>query len=501
MNEVVNNFLPYLNSNNSNTYNPYQSNDSSYGYDSNTASTQSSYLNLLAGMIGTYANKSNTNGAYTSNNTSFWGAMGGYGGSYSSQPYSFLGNNTSTAYTGNVDSTTDYATDNFLTTGTPATISDQINSDQIKKNNLLLLLGAYFSNKPQPTPQPVVTPEPPVYEQPAPPPTVVTPEPPAPPPPTVVTPEPPAPPPPPVVKPDPPAPKPQPVVKPPSKPQGPVAANEHSAYWGDPHVADADRKDQNKTRANNFTVDGKGTFNLLTDKGVVLNAQHKALPKDKKGNVPWVTGRIDLKLGNEDVILDDKGKPTLNGKALEKDKPITTKDGTVVKWNGSKLETTNVNKGEYNMSFTLNKNTKGKDKNNSYIDTDIRTTAKGVNSDGVMPKGILGEGFDADKDVRKSLKTDKDKYRAPDPKTDAPKSDSKKDGNNDSKGSGKGNSKGSDSKGSSKSSSSKSSGKSDSKSSAPEPSKGSSKSSGKSDSKSSAPAPSKGSSKSSSKGK
>ena len=110
MYEVVNNFLPYMNSNNSNAYNPYQSNDSTYGYDSNTASTQSSYLNLLAGMIGSYANKPHTNGAYTSNNTNYWGAMGGYGGSYSSQPYSFLGNNTSTAYTGNVDSTNDYAT-------------------------------------------------------------------------------------------------------------------------------------------------------------------------------------------------------------------------------------------------------------------------------------------------------------------------------------------------------------------------------------------------------
>ena len=283
------------------------------------------------------------------------------------------------------------------------------------------------------------------------------------------------------------------MVTPPPQPQGPVAANEHSAYWGDPHVADADRKNQNKTRVNNFTVDGKGTYNLLTDKGVVLNVQHKALPKDKKGKVTWVTGRIDLKLGNEDVILDDKGKPTLNGKALEKDKPITTKDGTVVKWNGSKLETTNVNKGEYNMSFTLNKNTKGKDKNNSYIDTDIKTTAKGVNSDGVMPTGILGEGFDPDKDVRKSLKNDKAKYKVADAKQDVPKSDSKGAGNNDSKGAGNNDSKGSDSKGSSKKSSSKSSGKRETKSSAPAPCKSSFKAA--------APAPNKSSSKSSGKGK
>ncbi len=389
MSDLLDSFLPYVGSN-TQASNPYT-------YGGNTTNNNSSYWNALAGWGGGVANSSYNNGAYTSNNTNYWGAMGGYGGSSSSKPYSFLNTNTDThtADSTGADCSPDYSSDDAYTKDL-----EEAPSTQEKKNNLLLLLGGYFSNKPKITPAPVVEPDPPIY----------TPDP-------------------------PPAPTPAPAPKPEPKPEAPIAANQHTAYWGDPHVADADRLNQSNTKAVNFDVQGKGTYNLLTDKGVVLNAEHKewgdpAANKDK-GATPYVVGKVDLSLGDQKLALDDKGNATLNGKAIEKDKPVTATDGTVVKWDGNKLEAANANKGEYNMSFTLNKSTDEKGNNTSYIDTNITSTAKGVNSDGVMPTGILGEGFDADKNVRTELKHDQATYKVADGKTpeadakEAPKADAK----------------------------------------------------------------------------
>ncbi|MCE2930419.1 MAG: hypothetical protein LW809_03395 [Vampirovibrionales bacterium] len=150
----------------------------------------------------------------------------------------------------------------------------------------------------------------------------------------------------------------------------------------------------------------QGTYNLLKDKNIQLNAEHKSIPgwQQPGGVLPWVTKKIDMLLGDQQLILDDNGNATLNGKALEKEKPFTTKDGSVLKWNGTELIAENTNNGEYNMKFTVNtlKDANGQDVR--YIDTDLSSTAKGVNSDGVMPTGILGEGFDADAEVRLALK-------------------------------------------------------------------------------------------------
>ncbi|MFN7310412.1 MAG: hypothetical protein ACK5T0_03490 [Vampirovibrionales bacterium] len=204
-----------------------------------------------------------------------------------------------------------------------------------------------------------------------------------------------------------PQPTPEPPTPPDPEPARPiVAANEDSAYWGDPHVVDADRADKTDKRTHQFDVMGEGTYNLLKDKNIQLNAEHKSVPgwQAPGGVLPWVTKKVDMLIGDQQLVLDDSGNATLNGKALEKDKPFTTKDGSVLKWNGTELTAENVNNGEYNMKFAVNtaKDNNGQDV--SYIDTDVSTTAKGVNSDGVMPSGILGEGFDADNEVRIALK-------------------------------------------------------------------------------------------------
>jgi hypothetical protein len=373
MNNLLDSFLPYVGSTSSNAF-------TSNG--ENTKNSNSDFQKALAAYVGRSINSSYNNKASKSNNPNSLIAMGGY--KSSPKPYSFLGSNTSGIILNNDLETSE-------------TVGD--------KKNALLFLGSYFANKAKTPTAPFVKPDPAMYI--------------------------------PQLKPEAPIvapPKPEAPIIPPPKP-APIAANQHTAYWGDPHVADADRLNQSNTKAVNFDVQGKGTYNLLTDKGVVLNAEHKewgdpAANKDK-GATPYVVGKVDLSLGDQKLALDDKGNATLNGKAIEKDKPVTATDGTVVKWDGNKLEAANANKGEYNMSFTLNKSTDEKGNNTSYIDTNITSTAKGVNSDGVMPTGILGEGFDADKNVRTELKHDQATYKVADGKTpeadakEAPKADAK----------------------------------------------------------------------------
>jgi hypothetical protein len=192
--------------------------------------------------------------------------------------------------------------------------------------------------------------------------------------------------------------------------RGTVAAEQNSSYWGDPHVADADRANQNNRNASNFIVTGAGTFNLLKDKNISLSAEHKKYDKWKID----VTNQVNLALGDSKLVYNAYGEPTLNGVKLEKDKLMTLSDGSKVTWNGSnKLNVTNANYGEYNLDMTVqtsgNKNADGT--NIKYLDTYVTSTNKGVFSDGIMPTGILGEGFDVDNIVRTKLNFGLENYK------------------------------------------------------------------------------------------
>ncbi|MFN7311068.1 MAG: hypothetical protein ACK5T0_06830, partial [Vampirovibrionales bacterium] len=107
------------------------------------------------------------------------------------------------------------------------------------------------------------------------------------------------------------------------------------------------------------------------------------------------------------------GEPTLNAVKLEKGKIMTLADGSSVNWDGTKLSVTNANYGEYNLDIELrttgHKNADGT--NVKYLDTYVTSTNKGVFSDGILPTGILGEGFDADKDVRTKLNFELENYK------------------------------------------------------------------------------------------
>jgi hypothetical protein len=189
----------------------------------------------------------------------------------------------------------------------------------------------------------------------------------------------------------------------------PVAANESSGYWDDPHVTDADHPDQNDKYAINFSVTGAGTYNLLKDKNIALSAEHK-----KYDN--WaieVTNQIDLALGTSNVVFNAYGDPTLDGVKIEKGQIMKLSDGSSVNWDGTKLSVTNANYGEYNLDINLQDwgaiNTDGS--RIKYLNTYVNSTDKGVFSDGILPTGILGEGFDADKDVRTKLNFELENYR------------------------------------------------------------------------------------------
>ncbi len=179
--------------------------------------------------------------------------------------------------------------------------------------------------------------------------------------------------------------------------RGTVATGQRSGYWGDPHVLDAESAN------NHFIVTGPGTYNLLKDKNIALSAEHK-----KYDN--WaieVTNQIDLALGSSNVVFNAYGTPTLNGQALEQGKLMTLPDGSSVNWNGTILSVKNANFGEYNLDVTRQQAGGGV----NYLDTWINSTDKGVFSDGILPTGILGEGFDMDNIVRTKLNFGLENYK------------------------------------------------------------------------------------------
>ncbi|MFN7311195.1 MAG: hypothetical protein ACK5T0_07490 [Vampirovibrionales bacterium] len=202
---------------------------------------------------------------------------------------------------------------------------------------------------------------------------------------------------------------PKPTPKPAPTPRKLVAANEHSSYWGDPHVADADRSDKGNKRQDNFVVKGDGIFNLLTDRNISLNAQHKKYDQF----AIEVTDQIGLRIPNANITFSAYGTPQLNGKALEVGKETTLPDQSKIKWDGTTLTVTSSDSSEYNVSINIvdagHKNPDGSAI--KYLDTDLSTKGKGVNSDGVMPSGILGEGFDEDNEARSALKKDLSTYK------------------------------------------------------------------------------------------
>ena len=200
---------------------------------------------------------------------------------------------------------------------------------------------------------------------------------------------------------------------PPPPPPQIVGANENAVMWGDPHIGDADRADKANNKATSFDVTDPGVFNVLEDKDVQLNANFEKFPQWG----PTVTTEIGLNLKGNKVYIGKDGSTMVNGQALVYGKNITLPDGATVSVTGNKVKVaTNPNSGEYDMEFEVvdsgQKNPDGSAI--KYIDTKVSSRDKGVLFDGQAPKGILGEGFDADGEERKALKLGgADLYKAP----------------------------------------------------------------------------------------
>jgi hypothetical protein len=188
---------------------------------------------------------------------------------------------------------------------------------------------------------------------------------------------------------------------------GSVASNQNSSIWGDPHIADADRANQDNLRTTSFNIGEEGDFNLLKDKNTSLTGTFE---KFKNWGLS-VTTKTNLDLGADHLTID-AGVAKVNGTVLKDGDVVSLTDGTKITLKANQISVKTPESSEYDFNFGLAKTTeKETDKPINYINTDVFSKSQGVFADGQMPTGILGEGFDADFTERKALKNPIDSYR------------------------------------------------------------------------------------------
>ncbi|WP_373531994.1 VWD domain-containing protein [Vampirovibrio sp.] len=188
----------------------------------------------------------------------------------------------------------------------------------------------------------------------------------------------------------------------------PVAANETAFIWGDPHIAGAD--------GDRFDVNKVGKFNLLEDKGVKFNADFRKFTDKSAATIIRAT---DLEVDGKKIKIDVNAKVTIDGKELQ--------SNTYKAWGGdnqiSKLRNGNVliDTGEYTILVASEGSAK-----NKFLNASVSSGKHGVSADGVAPKGLLGETFDADAVKQTKPKKNLESYQvgvkpaAPKPSTPKP---------------------------------------------------------------------------------
>jgi hypothetical protein len=205
---------------------------------------------------------------------------------------------------------------------------------------------------------------------------------------------------------------PPPPAPPPTELPKAYAVNESATFWGDPHIVDADRADKTNDRATSFDVTDAGLYNILEDKGIQYNAKFEKFPQWG----PTVATEAGINLNGAKVLVSADGTATVNGKKLLDGETVTLKDGSKITDSGKGVKiSTDPSSGEYDIEITSVDSGQKKPDGSKiyYIDSKVTTREKGVASDAVAPKGILGEGFDDDNVERKALKLGgADKYKA-----------------------------------------------------------------------------------------
>jgi ribosome-associated protein YbcJ (S4-like RNA binding protein) len=188
-------------------------------------------------------------------------------------------------------------------------------------------------------------------------------------------------------------------------PPPPVAPNEAASIWGDPHVKVADNKSAN-LRLVDYDIQDQGTYNILQDKGITLNATFQ---KQDQAHQVSVTKEAGLTLGSEKLLIKSDGNVTIDGAALTTGQSKTLKDGSVVSYVGNNLKVKTATAGEYDLNFDLKQQWGGSD----YMNVDVMSRSQGVAADGVLPSGILGETFDADNIIETAAKQPIASYQRP----------------------------------------------------------------------------------------
>jgi|GEM_PF-6070551 len=186
---------------------------------------------------------------------------------------------------------------------------------------------------------------------------------------------------------------------PPHRPPVVIAEHQKAGIWGDPHVLNPDDKAAIANGTRTFDSYDVGSFNILSDKGIKLDADFI----QRRGTVTEV-GDVRFQIGNAELTIEDKYNVRLNGKALTHDGVYQIDEHNKVIKTGKKYD---VQSPEYNITFDV---IDGFD-NNTFLGMWIHTGAQGVYADGMMPTGMLGDFFDADNNIEQNWKQPLGAYR------------------------------------------------------------------------------------------
>ena len=149
--------------------------------------------------------------------------------------------------------------------------------------------------------------------------------------------------------------------------------------WGDPHFRGDD--------GGFYDVSGEAGsyYNLLSDKGLQLNAQFidwKDSNTDEKGTV---IGGLGLTLGTDQLMVDLDGAQ-INGNDLPVNQETAIGNGGTINYDGT---VTTVDTGEYNLTFTRQDGLFA-----------VRIKVNNPFSDLVAPHGLWGQTVDSDAEAR-----------------------------------------------------------------------------------------------------
>lgn len=171
-----------------------------------------------------------------------------------------------------------------------------------------------------------------------------------------------------------------------------LAANQEATVTGDPHVKEAD--------GGLFDFQGEPgkSYNLINDRGLILNAQFQMYNGNPKlTTMKEIGGMVAGPSGSSFIRINAQEQPPLkvNGIALQAGQTQRLADGGSIALSADgKIVTFSTAEGYQNTVTVQGSGT------NAYLDYSLRSGAQGVGADGLMPGGLVGHTFDADTTAR-----------------------------------------------------------------------------------------------------